>query len=349
MFSTKPETPQSLNGWGEGHTNRLIKSIFSSNHYQLDKPEYFNFEEDIIDPLFIKNCTKDCLQNPTLALKKLANLCGTTPNKLLLIETHKVIHARKAHTYFRFHHQYTNDHRTEFCRFVRAELPIRNPWASESPGIFYQITIEKTAVKTGCSKVEAQSKVDNLLACLFNNYDFIFDLANSRVYKRKLCINLEKALANLRHLDSVVIFSEKELRSALLDQAPHIYPPLKLNPHTTAIEFYDHTRKKFTRLSENAIECNGFKHLPYAAEHNYIIVRLKYAKCSATFLINMPMFERRYLLNNDTPIDAVVPFIGLNQDAERLKEYYIGFSNGRIVGTPVANLYKPRVNKKAQP
>lgn len=338
MFNTNLKVPHILNGWGEGQVNNLVKSIFSCNHFQLDKPENFHFEECLSNPLFLSNCTKESLENPNLALKKLAEICSTTPKKILLIETQRVMHARRAYTFFRFYHHYLNDRHTEFCRYVRAELPFRNPWASETPTLFYQIAIEKTAVKTGCSNEEAQFKIDNLLACLFNNYDFIFDLANSRVYKRMLCNDLELCLRNLRHLESVIIFSQKELRTALLEQIPNLQTEITLNPHTTTLEVYDHTRRKFTKLNKDTIEHKNVKHFPYAAEHNYLIVRMKYGKCAITFLVYMPMFERKFLNNEDININSVIPFMGVNQDAERLKEYYMSFTRGRIVDSPVASL-----------
>lgn len=341
MFNTNLVPPTTLHGWGEGHRSRIVSTILNNNNYELKNPKIFSFVELPVDSHLSKVCTPNNLRNKNLILTKLAARYETLPNNTLIIETHEIFHENRPQTYFRFHQAQLLGSDPEYSKYVRNELPIRNPWTALTPGIFYQQTIKKTMERKQYTKDQAQQKVNNLLACLFNSFDLIVDLANRTVYKRKLCLDLANTLKKLRHLDTVVLFDQMDLRQAIIDKIELSKIVLDFDYHSTPIEFYDCSSKRFKKLNKDAVELNGVKHLPYVVEHNYILVVFKFIKPTAAFVIHIPSFEKKYLKGEDVEVDAVIPFYGINNEINRLREHYLMHSQDRVVGKAVASLNLP--------
>lgn len=338
-FSTS-EAPTALNGWGAGPTSNLIHSILNSQSFTVENPEFYAYKQIPADSLVPEICSKAQLKNKHLVITSLATLYNTPPSSILIIETHRFIND----TLLRFYHNFIEKQGepNEFLRFVRKNIPIHNPWASESPCLFYQTTVEKCITRNRISKQKAQALVDNLLACLFNRHDIIVDLANRQIYKRKACIKIETSLNKLRHIKEAHLFDSAALRKAMMDCIKTNNIPMDFNHEAAKIQYYDKVCSKFTTLNKETVVYNGAKYHPYAFDHNYAIIRLKNANQSLSFLLNCTMFAKKYIHKEDIGIGSVIEFYERKNDPERLMYHYLRCAADRVVDSAILYLNQPR-------
>lgn len=340
MQHTPLQTPPAFCGWGEGRINDNIKRILNSKNHILENHSLYEYELILNQGAFSNFCSSNALNEINIALRWLSSLCNTSPHRILLVESQMVRHAGRSVPYLRFHHTATKKD-TESFRFARDTLQIKCPWNTTAPHIFYSDTVARIIKQSRVKEQEAKLKVDNLIACLFNSYDYIFDLADRRVYKRKICIELDAKLSRMRHLDCTIIFDQSHVRRALIDYINEFSIKTTANPHIDKIEYFDASNKKYSKLDRNTVILNDVIHPPYAAEHNHLLVRMKFSKSLINFIVYLPALVDKYINKQDVDLTTIIPFHGVQNNAARLEEYFAFNTKNRVIESPISHLGQP--------